>query len=410
MNRKALAILSLILILVAGNVSAKTTLEWWQFWTDPGIKPTIDSFISEFQKANPDIAVNVTDLTWANGQEKIAIAFASGTAPDILEIGSDWMAQFAASGKLADLSEHLGKDSASFEGWKMANYNGKLYAKPWILGTRVLFGNRDLMNKANFAPDQIPLNWQALMIAAIKIRGLGNGIYGWGSNTAEKHRLYKKFLPFFWSNGAQLFTDDNKYCIISSKLGIEALNVYKRLNDTAGYIADQRGIEDAFLDGKIGYIVSGDWLLKRIELEHRKLNFFTTLIPGPKYPGKSFLGAEMLAVSAKSANQEAACKFLDFITSPANQIRFCKNNRSANPSSLIAQQDPYFTSNPNLLTFIKQIKSSVSPPVEPGWPGMEDAIEKGIEDALFGRKLIATGLWEANIGIMQARAKANAKP
>ncbi len=408
--RKIILITAVIVLASAMSASSKTTLEWWQFWTDPGIKPTIDSMVTEFQQANPDIAVNVTDLTWANGQEKIVVAFASGTAPDLLEIGSDWLGQLAANGHLADISSHIGTDSSSFEGWKMVTYKGKVYAKPWILGTRVLFGNRDLMTKAGFATDQIPLNWKALAVAVQGIHKLGGGVYGWGSNTAEKHRLYKKFLPFFWSNGAQLFTDDDKYCIISSSNGIAALEYYKQLHDSCGYVADQRGIEDAFLDGKVGFIVSGDWLLKRIELEHRKINFFTTLIPGPKYPGKSFLGAELLAVSAQSKNQEAALKFLDFVTSPQNQIRFCKNNRSANPSSLQAQQDPYFTSNSNLLTCIKQIKSSIAPPVDPDWPAMEDAIEKAIEDALFGRHLVATALRDANLKIMELRHKSNAKP
>ena len=186
--------------------------------------------------------------------------------------------------------------------------------------------------------------------------------------------------------------------------------MYKKFHDSCSYVGDQRGIEDAFLDGKIGYVISGDWLLKRIEFEHRKINFFTTLIPGPRFPGKSFLGAELLAVNAKSANQEAAFKFIDFITSPQNQVRFCRNNRSANPSSIKAQQDPYFASNENLQTFIKQINSSVAPPVDPAWPAMEDAIEKAVEDALFGRKLVATALLEANRKIMDARKQSDPKP
>ena len=117
--RKIILITAVIVLASAMSASSKTTLEWWQFWTDPGIKPTIDSMVTEFQQANPDIAVNVTDLTWANGQEKIVVAFASGTAPDLLEIGSDWLGQLAANGHLADISSHIGTDSSSFEGWKM---------------------------------------------------------------------------------------------------------------------------------------------------------------------------------------------------------------------------------------------------------------------------------------------------
>jgi len=44
---------------------------------------------------------------------------------------------------------------------------------------------------------------------------------------------------FFWSNGAQIFTDDGHYCVISSDKAITALRTYKQLNDF-GLVADQR--------------------------------------------------------------------------------------------------------------------------------------------------------------------------
>ena len=405
--RLLLLIIAICAVLTT-TVEAKETVEWWQFWTDPGIKPTIEAIVSEFETANPDIDINITDLTWADGQQKIVIAFSAGTAPDLLEVGSDWLAQFAANGYLTDLSTEMAADSGKFKGWGLTTYEGKLYGKPWILGTRVLFGNRDLMKRAGMDTTFVPLSLASLQNAAFAVQKLGGGIYGWGSNTSELHRLYKKFLPIFWSFGAQLFTDDNRYCIISSQKGIAALDYYKLLSDSCGYVADQRGIEDAFLDGKIGFIISGDWLLKRIELENRKINLMTTLIPGPQYPGKSFLGGEVLVVNEKSKKRDAAIKFINFITSPANQVRFCKANRSANPSSVEAQADPYFSSNPHLLTFIKQINSSICPPVDPNWPLMEDAIEKAVEDALFGRKLVATALRDAQLKI--AALRKNAKP
>lgn len=393
------------LVLVGLNVSAVTTIHWWQFWTDPNIKPTISAMVDEFEKANPDIEVKLTDLTWANGHEKIVIAFASGTGPDVVELGSDWIAQFAANGHLGDMSDLIADDSADFQGWGMATYQGKIYAKPWILGTRVLFANRDLLNQAGYDSAWVPITWHELKRATYKVNALGEDVYGWGSNTAEKHRLYKKYLPFFWSSGAQIFTDDYKYCILPSGAAIKALRLYKELHDSCGYVANQRGIEDAFLDGKIGFIISGDWLLKRIELEKRKINLVSTLIPGLRYPGTSFLGGEFLAINETSQHKEAAMKFIDFITLPQNQVRFCKANRSANPSSVTAQNDPYFTSNVHLQTFIKQIKSAKHPPVDPDWVYIEDAIERAVEDALFGSRLVAESLRQARLKIAKLKNK-----
>jgi multiple sugar transport system substrate-binding protein len=390
-----ISLILVCLVLGTGVCRAKTALTWWQFWTDPSIRPTIQTMVSEFEKENPDISVKMTDLTWANGHEKIVVSFASGTAPDILELGSDWIAQFAANGQLADLSDEVAADSAEFQGWSMATYEGGVYARPWILGTRVIFMNTDLLKRAGYEPTWLPVSLRDLFEASQRIDSLGEDIYGWGSNTAEKHRLYKKFLPFFWSSEARIFDDAGDYCVISSVHSVMALSVYKLFHDQGGYVANQRGIEDAFLDGKIGVIMSGDWLLKRIELENRKINFSTTLFPGDNGPGKSFLGGEFLAINADSDKKEAAGKFIRFMTSPENQVTFCKANRTANPSSRVAQQDSYFQSSPHLQTFIKQIAFANHPPVDPDWVYIEDIIERAVEDALFGQGLPGEAMLDA---------------
>ena len=391
-----------ILVLQAQLLSAKTTISWWQFWTDPSIKPVIEEMVQNFEKQNPDINVELTDLTWANGHEKIVIAFASGTGPDIVELGSDWIAEFAVNGHLA---EYNVDDAArkEYQGWEMATFQNKVYAKPWFLGTRVLFGNRDLLTKAGYDETFAPVTFDQFREAVYKVDSLSKKIYGFGSNAPEKHRLYKKYLPFFWSFGGQIFSDDKRLCLLASDYGVNSLKYYKELNDSCGYVANQRGIEDAFLDGKVGFVISGDWLLKRIENEKLDFNLVSTLIPGEKYPGRSFLGGEFLAINNNSKHKEAARKFIDFITSPENQIKFCKANRSANPSSNTATKDEYFTSNTHLQTFIKQLRLANHPPVDPNWVVYEDIIEKAVENAVFGDVPPATALLDARKKIEAVR-------
>ncbi len=391
-----------ILVLQAQLLSAKTTISWWQFWTDPSIKPVIEEMVAGFEKQNPDIKVELTDLTWANGHEKIVIAFASGTGPDVVELGSDWIAEFAVNGHLAEYKVD-DADRKEYTGWDMATFQNKVYAKPWFLGTRVLFGNRDLLTKAGYDESFAPVTFDQFKEAVYKVDSLSKKIYGFGSNAPEKHRLYKKYLPFFWSFGGKIFSEDKSLCLLASDYGVDALKYYKELNDSCGYVANQRGIEDAFLDGKVGFIISGDWLLKRIENEKLDFNLMSTLIPGEKYPGRSFLGGEFLAINNNSKHKEAARKFIDFVTSPKNQVKFCKANRSANPSSITATKDEYFTSNIHLQTFIKQLRLANHPPVDPNWVVYEDIIEKAVEDAVFGDGQPATALLKARKKIEAVR-------
>lgn len=382
---------------------AETTIQWWQFWTDPGIKPVIEQIVEDFEQQNPGVKVQLTDLTWANGHEKIVLAFASGSGPDVVELGSDWIAQFAESGHLEDISALIGNDSSAYQGWSMATYRDAVYARPWILGTRVLFFNKGLLARTVLKEDFVPVNWAEFMNAAQAVHALGKDIYGWGSNSPEKHRLYKKFLPFFWSEGARFFSESNKFCVVSSTHALSALKFYKALHDSCGYVARQREIEDAFLDGKIGYILSGDWLLKRIERENRTIDLGSTIFPGPSLPGRSFLGGEFLAVNAASQHKKIANKFVAFVTNSMNQLLFCKANRTATPSSVEAQFDEFFTSTPHFDTFIRQIRSANHPPVDPDWVFIETEIEDVVEKVIFGDALPASSLREIQLRITEYR-------
>ncbi len=365
------------------TISEPTTINWWHFWTDHSIKPAINQIIANFEKQNPNIKVKQTELTWSNGHEKIAIALSSNSGPDLLELGSDWIPEFVEAGRITDVTANLKSIYKEYNGWSPVRNNGSLYGMPWILGTRVMYYNRDLLQLAGYDSLYIPINLNQFRETIYKVDSLDKNIYGWGSNAAEKHRLYKKFLPFFWSFDATFYSLNNQYSIVSSMESGNALTFYKELNDSCAMIDTQRRLEDAFLNGKIGVVLSGDWLLKRIKSEKPNFNFATGLFPGKTTAGKSFLGGEYLVVNQDSQNKGAALKLMKFLTQPENELIFCRANSSANPSNIKATKDKFFTDDPNLMTFVKQLKLSIPPPFEPTWVYIEDEFEQAVERALF---------------------------
>lgn len=365
------------------TVSSPVTIDWWHFWTDPTIKPTIDSLVAEFQRENPNITVAQTELTWANGHEKLVISLSSGTGPDLMELGSDWIPEFVEAGRLANLTANLSATRDDFVGWGPATKDQMVYAQPWILGTRVVFYNTELLLRAGYDTGFVPITLTHFKAVARAVNHLGNGVYGWGSNASERHRLYKKFLPFFWTHGASFYSENGEYCVVSSQEAKNALADYKELHDCCSLVDTQRRLEDAFLAGKLGIILSGDWLLKRIKAEKPDLPFVTSLFPGKSVTGVSFLGGEYLSVNEDSKAKGAALKLLRFITLPENQVRFCKASGSSTPASVAAASDSYFSSDVNRLTFIMQAKLSKAPPFEPTWVYIEEEFEEAVERVLF---------------------------
>jgi len=151
-----------------------TTIRFWQFWDMAVVTP----IITEFEKQNPGVHVEVEQLTWATGLEKIQAALASGTQPDVCELGSTWLPRFSYEGVLEDLTPVYEAERDSFLMWDSALYKDHVYGLPWVQGSRVLFLNRDLFQKAGLDPDHPPDTWDDLLEASKKISALGNGVYG----------------------------------------------------------------------------------------------------------------------------------------------------------------------------------------------------------------------------------------
>lgn len=394
-----ISFLSLLILSCAKQENGKTVLDFWQFWTDPQVKPTLMEIIQQFEKENPEIKINLTDLTWSEGHEKIVVAFASGTAPDILELGSDWVPEFSSQDVLLDVTSDAEKIQQDFLMWEPVFYKGRIYGFPWLLDTRVLFYNKDLMKKAGLDPEKPPLNWKELLSYCQKINQLKPKAYGFGANSAERHRLYKKFLPFFWGNGGKILSSDQKSSEINSTVGIEALSFYKKLTEQ-GTIDNQRMLDENFKQGKIGFVISGGWLLNDIQKNLPDLKFGVCHIPKPeKGVFSSFAGGEFLVISKKSKNPDSAKKFIQYLIKKENSLKLCKAIGSAIPSAKGSELDPYYQNNKNLLVFSEQLRYAQTSPAVPQWVYIEEIIEKAVEQVMYDKKTPSQALDETKLEI-----------
>lgn len=357
----------------------------------------MEDLIKQFESENPDIEVKLTDLTWSDGHEKIVVAFSSNTAPDVLELGSDWVPEFSSQGVLLNVTEYAEKIKSAYMMWDPVTYQEKIYGFPWILDTRIIFYNKDLIKKLGLDPQNPPETWDELLAHCQKINALKPEAYGFGANSFERHRLYKKFLPFFWSNNAKILSDDENECLINSDEGKEALRFYKELTEQ-GLIDTQRMLDEKFKRNQIGFLLSGGWLLHDIRKNHPELDFGLCLVPKPeKEKGRnaSFAGGEYLVINKKTKYPKEAVRLIEFLIKKENCLKICKKIGSASPSATDAIKDPYYQEDPDLLLFQLQLQQAVSPPAHPKWVYMEEIIEKAVEEVMYDKKSPDQALDEA---------------
>ncbi|MBK8912283.1 MAG: extracellular solute-binding protein [Chlorobi bacterium] len=225
----------------------KTVLKFWHFWSEPTQKAALMERVKAFEAENPDLYVELSELSWNDGQTKLQLAFNSGTAPDVLELGSDWVAQFSSAGVLANQKGMAGDNESRFSAEVLApgQWNGGAYAWPWVVDSRVLYFNKALLASVGADTTKPDTLWSDVLAKAEQIKAKHPDAYGFGANGPDRHRLYKKIVPFFWSNGGQV-VGANGTPAMNSPQNIQALEAYLELART-GLIETQKALDQQFV-------------------------------------------------------------------------------------------------------------------------------------------------------------------
>ena len=359
------------------NKSDSKKITFWHFWSEPYQRTVVDSLVKEFEKQEK-VEVEITELSWGDGKVKLLAAFNSNTAPDVLELGSDWVSQFSSAGVLSDISHHVEMSKYLDFAQEPCRWENGIYALPWIVDTRVLFVNMDLLKANGF---ENPPTTYAEMLEMSKVINKGD-IYGFGINGSDKHRLYKKVLSFIWSEGGNIY--DGKNFQFDSPQVIAGVQKYKDLAQY-GIVDTQKELDNYFAKGRLAFWISGSWLLKKVDEFAKIKDMRLVRIPDFSNNGVSFAGGEYLSISKKSENQGLALKLVKFLTDGKNSVEFCRNIPEAGfPADKEYYSSDFYDSKYKVV-FAKQLESSKMTPMHPKWLEVEELFEGAIEQILYDR-------------------------
>jgi len=404
-------ILPLCLVLLSCSSDDGAELVFWQFQR----QDLMNDLIADFEAENPDIKVKLETLTWQSGYEKIIMAYASGHLPDLLEVGSTWMPKLEAEGAVSDITGLTADLEPELMMWELSTFAGRRYGIPWLIGSRVLFYNRDLFAAAGLSSDDPPATWSGLLDAARRIHDPDQGRYGFGMNAGERYVLYKKFMPFVWGRGGRILSDDLARSELDSPRVLEALEFYLSLKPYS-VLERQDMIDDLFKQGRVGMMISGGWNLERIPEDAPGLDFGVALMPRPGMSGNpgspdgsaaldpaeedhpaeddfhaSFAGAEILVLPSGSRT-EPAMKLARFLIEAEQALRISSTVKGVQPASREALVHPYYDDHPMERLLLEQGKTSLSPPLSPHWVEIEEVINTRLEECIYGNLTPAEAL------------------
>ena len=364
------------------NAEPEVTLEFWELSVGEEL---MRSLLDKFERQNPNIRVKFQQLSWDYGLDKVITSIAADNAPDVVELGTDWVPQFSSSGVLQDLTQPLTPLKDQFLLWDSVTYQGRLYGIPWLAGTRILFYNRELFAQAGLNPDHPPATWKELYEAAKAVNALGPGIYGIGLHVGEPYAPWQQFLPFAWGNGGRVLDSDWSRSLLAEPPVVEALQFYRSLKPYA-LVERQPQVNQLFAEGRVGIQLSGSWNFAVIPRINPMLNYGVGLLPKPaphRGTPASFAGGEILVILESSRHSEAALKLILFLTEEEQAMAIVEAQRNIVPAVQSAIRHPYYKSHPEQRLVFEQVRYAVPPPAHPAWVQMQEKLTRAIEEVIL---------------------------
>jgi ABC-type glycerol-3-phosphate transport system substrate-binding protein len=297
------------------------TLKFWDNQqTESGLSQYQQEAVKRFEAENPNIKVEVTTIPYPEYQQRLLTAVQGGNAPDVSTLDQIWIAAFAEAGAIVPLDEQAKAAGISadtfFKGaWDSANYGGKLWGIPFNVDVwSFSFVNNALLKEAGVDPASM-VSFEGLKAAAEKLTDPAKGRYGVGLFGHKGEDTVVVLDSFIFSNGGRVL-DDNGKCALTSPEAVGALAYLQSLVPYApqGILNASSGdMRELFLNGSLALEF---WpALEQPTLQKSSLDwdFVVGHAPEGKTPVGTY-GGWNLAVYASSPHQEAAWKFVQFLT------------------------------------------------------------------------------------------------
>ncbi len=367
----------------AGAARAETVRVTAAYYSDK-TGPYFDKMAEEFHKANPGIDIKVEVVNWDNLLQKLQTDISGGTNADISIIGTRWLLDFVKDDQAEPLDGYMDQAFKNrFIGAFLApgQIGGKTYGLPIAASARAMYYNKDLLAKAGIS--EPPATWDELAKDAEKLKAQGIAGFGLQGKAIETDVYWYYAL---WTYGGDVVT--NGKAAFASDAGVKALTMYKSLIDRkltedgpTNYTRED--LQNLFKQGRVAMMITAPFLINQIAAEAPKLNY--GIAPVPKETrNATYAVTDSVVLFKNSKVKKAAWKFLDFLFTKQPRVEFTKGEGFL-PTTKAEAEDPYFTQNARLQTFVNLLPSAHFAPTVTGWEDTAKAVSDAVQSVYVGQ-------------------------
>lgn len=268
------------------------------------------------------------ELDYSTGWSDFMRMSIYGGNPDVSEIGTTWVNDFASMNTLRPFSagevRSLGNAEAFVPGvWRSGTALGVIWAIPWLTDISLVCYRRDLLAKAGIkeenafqSPAQFKQTLQQLQDVGIPSP--------WVVPTQRSYINVHNLAMWVWQAGEDLVDTQNKTVLFDKPKVRSAIlsffSLYRFISEDMRHLSE-RDADGMFINGKAAVAISGPWSIIAALAQHSD----AAANLGLAIPlGCSYTGGSSLIVWERTAQAAAALELIDHLTSQEFQTVFPK--------------------------------------------------------------------------------------
>ena len=301
----------------AGNLS-------YGMWDKSQLAAT-KTIITEFEKQNPSIKVNVELIPFKQYWVKTEAATSGGVAPDVMWMNMVNIQLYARHNNLVQLDSYIAASKLKLADYvpssvQAFNDQGKQYGIPRDVDSVAVWYNKKIFDAASVAYPTNNWTWDQMIDSAKKIKAYSD---------KTKTKIYPIFMDLL-NNGQESFYNvipSNGGYIINkdkTKIGLAepaAVDALKRIQAmmAGGLLPNATELSgmvgsDLFQSGKVAMFYGGAWWVKPLT-ENPAINKTIGVVEMPALKQKSAVVHSIAhVISQSSKNKDEAWKLVDFMS------------------------------------------------------------------------------------------------
>jgi multiple sugar transport system substrate-binding protein len=370
------------------------------WWGSDGRANLTKKAVELFQQKNPKIKVQTSFSAYAAYWEKLATQTAGGKPPDVLNVDTRYLAEYGGRNVLADLNSGAGKAislaDVNPELAATGVYQGKRYAVPWAQNTPAMLYDPAAFTAAGADPAK-GLTWDQYADATQKVSA-ASGFAARGTtdfgilDTTLEIWLRQQGKQFYTPEGKLGFTADDlrRYWQLASRFrdakGSSPADVTASYNTSP----EQAPLGKKLTSSEFAY----DNLLPAYQKANGKpLNVAPYPTDTSGNTGQYRRPSMFLAVAARSPQQEASAKLVDFLVNDPEVGKIVGTDRGLAPNLKVRAQLAAGAKGADKTLYDYEAalepKLGAAPPVPPKGAGaIQKLLQRTYEEVAFGRMSI----------------------